>query len=1139
MSILLICSVKLLNNFFMQNKFLLLMTMLALAAYCSFVSAQDLSDKRELGIFESMTLTSPVTDGVDSLKWRLPKGFILQGRRTDNPVTASSTYYAQSGNVELELWMTGGEKNMLTSAVVVNRPIQEINNITINEGESVRINGIDRTAADIYYEEKEDKSIIAHRLTVMPVENARVLKPYIQTVTSDAIYVTWKASLQEEATVYYGLNGGNLSSSVVASCTKFADNYYWYSAKLEGLSASTVYHYQVSSPLAYSGTNGQSEIYKFKTAPASGSKTRSRVLLMGDHQIKTRSGYEWLMQAAKRKIEEKFNTSIEEAIDVILNVGDQVDLGTLKQYEEIHFYKSQLFSPYVATMTAVGNHETYSDAGMVNYSNHFHYENLEYRGIKSNTENYYAYQLGRTLYIYLSTEHTGSVQKNWVKEVVDAAKTDDSVDFIISVNHRPIQAEQYIGDISAWVRNEIVPILSETPKHVLNYGGHHHLYHRGQLPNYPLYHIINGGASWDQMWGMSSEKDYDDVQKTIDYWTYQIVEFDYETKKMSVECYAIGNKDLVVDNILIDKFERQLDCPKPNKPTLNGIPSTVTLPLTAVASPYETTSKSDLNTVQFQVSTNSAFSSFAVNSIVDVENLYGSTKSPLYLPIDINEDKDIRSISLSKGSLKNGIHYIRVRYRDANMEWSEWSDVQSFEVAGSIDGDPAISVPKTNYDLGENIVVDYEFAPEGEGAWIGIYRKGDRPGTGIGTIVSQIWKATPNAAGKLTIGNLNKVNEYYIAFFKDGGYTEAAPRITIYVGPIPTVTSEKTNYEEAETISINYTDAPGLSNDWIGIYRVGMTPGPVASLKWAYTPSGSKSGTMTLSNSLPKGYYFASYLLLGAYYEPGERCYFSIGEKISTIQSAKTDYAPSEDITISYQNGPGTPKDWIGVYEEGKEVDIDELNGFFYTYGETDGTIVIGAGEIPAGEYFISFFINDSYDEVSERIHLTIGKAPALAVAIQDNKLQISFNDIPEWRNAINEIEINESVVDASEVSVEEGMITLDAKYVTTDMNRLNIRSTGWMDASIEFDDIITSIRSNRNSAFAIYPNPVLSNLYIDNPGNEFHQFELLSLVGELIQKGRLHEGKNSIDLCSVPNGSYIISLSGNKERQTVLVIKK
>lgn len=195
-----------------------------------------------------------------------------------------------------------------------------------------------------------------------------------------------------------------------------------------------------------------------------------RILLMGDHQIKTRSGYEWLMQAAKRKVEEKYG-NVEENISMIMNIGDQVDVGTLEQYEMIHLNKSSLLSPYLPIMTAVGNHETYSDPGMATYAAHYHYEDLEYKGIKSGTENYYAYQIGRILFVVLSTEHTGNEQKAWVRKVVDAVKSDDSVDFMISVNHRPIQAEQYIGDISAWVRNEIVPILSETPKHVLNYGG--------------------------------------------------------------------------------------------------------------------------------------------------------------------------------------------------------------------------------------------------------------------------------------------------------------------------------------------------------------------------------------------------------------------------------------------------------------------------------------------------------------------------------------------------------------------------------------------------------------------------------------------------------------------------------------------
>ena len=85
-----------------------------------------------------------------------------------------------------------------------------------------------------------------------------------------------------------------------------------------------------------------------------------RILLMGDHQIKSRSGYEWLMKAAQRKIEEKYG-DLTENINMIMNIGDQVDVGTLDQYEQIHLFKSQLMSPYLPIMTAVGNHETYND----------------------------------------------------------------------------------------------------------------------------------------------------------------------------------------------------------------------------------------------------------------------------------------------------------------------------------------------------------------------------------------------------------------------------------------------------------------------------------------------------------------------------------------------------------------------------------------------------------------------------------------------------------------------------------------------------------------------------------------------------------------------------------------------------------
>ncbi len=938
----------------------------------------SIEGKNIMQIDETLGYSVPGDPGVTEYRWIAPTGCrIVEGQGTAS-VRMASTFLAQDGTLQVERAFGKEKKDTLKTAVTFCRHISSYVDHSINPGESITVNGKEYTEADIYYEpagegDEACKQVIAHRLTVVPTTFESMTRPYLQTATSTSVWITWKTDFSGTPVASYGKEENNLSSQTEGTAQKLSEAYYWNSVQLTGLEPNTAYYYRVRTG------EKESETYRFRTMPAEGGKQRMRILLMGDHQIKSRSGYEWLMQAAKRKIEEKYG-NLEDNINMIMNVGDQVDVGTLEQYEHIHLFKSRLMSPYLPIMTAVGNHETYSDPGMITYAAHYHYEDLEYKGIKSGTENYYAYQAGRILFVVLSTEHTGNDQKQWVRKVTDAAKNDEGVDFIISVNHRPIQAEQYIGDISAWVRNEIVPILSETDKHIFNYGGHHHLYHRGQLTDYPLYHIINGAASWDQMWGMSSEKDYDDVQKTIDYWGYQILEFDFDKKEMKAECYAIGNKELVTDNILIDSFHRTLGKAAPEKPEVKEMPETIELPYTFCGSPYATQTDEKLNTVQFQFSLTPDFSTLEMNSVRDVENLYGSTGRPLHIPTDLNENADITTLTVGENKLKNGTYYVRLRYRDANMEWSPWSDSRTFTVTGSIDGDPAISMTQKTFALGQEFTVSYQYVPEGQNAWIGIYHKGEKPGTGAGTVVSTRWGYTVGQSGTLTF-TLDKADEYFAVLFEDEGYTEAAPRIAFYVGTTPELTIDKTVYTPGEPVRVTYRNAPGLASDWIGIYKMGKTPGTSdLSDSWAYTPGGSAEGEMALGAELGKGYYFINYFTRGMYFEPTDRLYFSIGEKISSVSADKNTFTEDEEINIYYKDGPGTPKDWVGFFLEGKDPDKDELDGFYYTYGATEGYITVKPGELPAGDYFCALYINDSYDEVSERIHISIRKGGATSV---------------------------------------------------------------------------------------------------------------------------------------------------------------
>ena len=85
---------------------------------------------------------------------------------------------------------------------------------------------------------------------------------------------------------------------------------------------------------------------------------------------------------------------------------------------------------------------------------------------------------------------------------------------------------------------------------------------------------------------------------------------------MKAECYAIGNKELVVDNILIDSFSRTLGKAAPKKPEIKEITEeTITLPYTFKGSPYKTTTDEQLNSVQYQFSLNQDFSTIEYNKV--------------------------------------------------------------------------------------------------------------------------------------------------------------------------------------------------------------------------------------------------------------------------------------------------------------------------------------------------------------------------------------------------------------------------------------------------------------------------------------------------------------------------------------------
>jgi hypothetical protein len=809
------------------------------------------------------------------------------------------------------------------------------------------------------------------------------ISPYLQTPSSTAIWVTWKTAAGTESRVELGTAQDQLTRVVNGSAQQLASNYIYHSAQLTGLQPNTFYYYRVKT-----GTE-TSQVHRFKTQPAIGAQGgHIRFLVMGDNQIIADNRYEKLVRAAKAKLESLYGEPVESAVNLVVNVGDQVDVGTLEQYEKVHFKMSAPVSGNLPIMTTVGNHEYYYDGSLALYQAHFIYQGLTYKGIPSApNESYYANQVGRVLFLHLNSMNTDAAQETWLRSVINAADQDSSVDWVISLLHHPYQAEQYVGDISQKFRSTWMAVLANSKKHVLNIGGHHHLYARGQTRDWPIYHMISGGTAWDQYWGQSKEENFDDVQKTIANWAWQIVDIDIANRSMKVETYAEAHPIVYqtagfnYHSKLIDSFSRKLDSTAPSQPSLlNSIASPVSLPYTFNSSSFVGGGSDTLNSTQFQIASDPNFLNLAVDRIRDFEDIYGDTGAPLYNPVDVNQGVNILHWTVPAYGLPNGSYYVRVRHRDSNVEWSPWSESKAFRVTGSTNGVPAISITKSIYAPSEAVVVTHANGYGKPKDWIGVYRKGQTPG---GSSPSVQYKYVSGPNGSVSFTGLPANQEYFAAFFTNDTYEEIAGRVSFFVGSKVDITLGKTEFAVGETVDIAWINGPAGSKDWIGVYRVGDVPGTQTSTKWQYTTTNTGTASIT---GLGKGYYYAAFFLNDLYFEASERVYFSVGSQIANVSMPSTVLAPTADFTVNFSNGPGTPKDYMGIFKKGATPGVDVLVDYLYVDGKPTGSVTFTT-DIPDGEYFLALYINDSYTEVSNRVDFKVGNGSSPTPALHSDKV--------------------------------------------------------------------------------------------------------------------------------------------------------
>ncbi|HPB26057.1 MAG TPA: T9SS type A sorting domain-containing protein [Bacteroidales bacterium] len=503
------------------------------------------------------------------------------------------------------------------------------------------------------------------------------ITPYLQSPSVSSNYISWNSYYSESTMVQYGTTPA-LGTSATGSYEDIGVTptiNRWHTVKLTGLSADTRYYYRCISG------EDTSAIFHFRTPPASGTPGKHiRFAKIGDSQTNTLTSTA-ILDTIVYVYKQLYGPEWADSVNFIMHSGDICESGSdLGRYMNEYFNPFSCLSPYISSMVSIGNHE--------GESNYF-YQFMKYEDLGGFSERYYSFNLGNCKFIALNTTGTYNffTQTNFLQDRLDEANADASTDFVFVYNHQPGHTELWPDGNMAYVEDNLYPLEAACPKMVLTTHGHSHNYERGAIRgthsgNWDYWEVLSGGAGGSlDRWGMyGNQTNYPEIQKSLDHYNFMLVDVDMSAKTVFAKTYSLGNTDKPRNLEVLDKWHRILNQPAPDKPDAISPESYASAQPTLTASAFS--GLDTLMTSEFQlVLSSGSFSSPLIDVVADIDNFYGDSGSPFYNPVNLNAGLDLGTYTLQPGVLAVGQSYMwRMRYRDKNLRWSEWSDTLQFAV---------------------------------------------------------------------------------------------------------------------------------------------------------------------------------------------------------------------------------------------------------------------------------------------------------------------------------------------------------------------------------------------------------------------------------------------------------------------------
>lgn len=501
-----------------------------------------------------------------------------------------------------------------------------------------------------------------------------IVEPYLQNASPNAITIMWETSKGEESVVEWGTSQKlGKKTNGKAFDVNFSESRI-HEVTIEGLKRFTTYNYRVKTGKLTSA------IFQFKTPPFASDNESFKIVAMSDMQIDSQHPDKFgeiIQEGILDYLKNESGGDLQDNLALVLIPGDLVSDGPNYSHWNEHFFKPshKLFSQ-VPVYPVPGNHER-------NSVFYFKYFSLPKNGSPAYAEHWWYKDYGNTRIIGLDSNdgyRDTPQQQKWLKNLLEETEKNEDIDFVFAQLHHPHKSELWIPgeeDFTGKVIKLLEKFSTKTGKPSLHFFGHTHGYSRGQSKNHKhlWINVASAGGAIDN-WGEFEGRDYDEFTVTQDEYGFVVVEVDgsEENPKFTIKRISRGNNLLARENELRDSITVWKNEKKPAAPKLVS-PINTTLKsgfVTLKAASFISDRKEAFHAAsQWQISLTKDFKKLEYDSWKQFENWYYKENRQK------NDDLTDEITELLK---PNKQYFWRVRYRDQNLNWSDWSKIESFKI---------------------------------------------------------------------------------------------------------------------------------------------------------------------------------------------------------------------------------------------------------------------------------------------------------------------------------------------------------------------------------------------------------------------------------------------------------------------------